>query len=128
MVHHLIENVQKLNSFKIVQSRGFICGPPNEFISPDIFDSTKGLMPLVSWTARDTFVNAGLNLIGKKVKKGFWSITGPGINLTNNEIKDIIKIIESLKSRRSLLKGSTKKITSQKGGFLNFLRLLKTTG
>ena len=53
---------------------------------------------------------------------------GPEINPTNNEIKDIIKIIESLKSRRSLLKGSTKKIIGQEGGFLNFRRLLKKTG
>ena len=43
---------------------------------------------------RDTFVDAGLNLIGKKIKKGISSITGSGITLTNNEIKGIIKVEE----------------------------------
>ena len=44
---------------------------------------------------------------------------GSGIKLTNNEIKDIMKVI---RSRVILLKGTTKKIISQKGGFLNFLK------
>ena len=39
-----------------------------------------------------TFVDEGLNLIIKKIKKRFSSITGSGITLTNNEIKDIIKV------------------------------------
>ena len=56
---------------------------------------------------------------GKKLK-----ITGSGITLTNNEIKDIIKVIRYLENRGILLKGATKKVTSQEGGFLNFLRPL----
>ena len=40
--------------------------------------------------------------------------------LTNNEIKVIIKVMNSLESRGILLKGATKKITSQKGGLHNF--------
>ena len=55
-------------------------------------------------------------------------ITGSGITLTNNEIKDIIKVIKSLENREILLKGTTTKITSQEGGFLNFLRPLMTAG
>ena len=43
--------------------------------------------------------------------------------LANNEIKDI-KLIRSLEIRGILLKGATKKITTQEGGFLNFLRPL----
>ena len=39
-----------------------------------------------------TFVDEGLNLIIKKIKKRFSSITGSGITLTNNEIKDIMKV------------------------------------
>ena len=39
-----------------------------------------------------TFVDEGLNLIIKKIKNRFSSITGSGITLTNNEIKDIIKV------------------------------------
>ena len=55
-------------------------------------------------------------------------ITGSGITLTNNKIKDIRKVIKSLKNRGILLRGTTTKITSQEGGFLNFLRPLMTAG
>ena len=47
---------------------------------------------------------------------------GSGITLTNNERKDIIKVIKSFENRGILSKGTSKKINSQKGGFLNFLR------
>ena len=39
----------------------------------------------------DITVDAGLNLLGKNIKKGISSITDSGLTLTNNEIKDIIK-------------------------------------
>ena len=55
-------------------------------------------------------------------------VLGTGITLTNNEIKYIIKVINSLENRGILLKGTTKKITSQEGGFLNVLRPLMTAG
>ena len=35
------------------------------------------------------FIDSGLNMIGKKIKEKF----GPGKTLTNNEIKDIMKVI-----------------------------------
>ena len=38
-----------------------------------------------------------------------------------------MKVIKSLENRGILLKGSTRKITIQEGGFLNFLRPLITT-
>ena len=47
-----------------------------------------------------------------------------GITPTNNEIKDIVKVIRSLENRGILLKGNTRKINSQKGRFLNFLKPL----
>ena len=53
---------------------------------------------------------------------------GTGLSLTNNEIKDIMKVIKSLENREILLKGTTTKTTSQEGGFSNFLRPLKTAG
>ena len=56
------------------------------------------------------------------------SITGSGITLTNNEMKANIKVIKSLEKRGILLKGTTTKISSQEGGFLNFLRPLMTAG
>ena len=39
-----------------------------------------------------------------------------------------MKIIKSLENRGILLKGTTRKITSQEGGFSNFLRPLLTAG
>ena len=48
-------------------------------------------------------------------------MTGSGITLTNNEIKDIMKVIKSLQNRGILLKGTTGKITSHEGGFLSFI-------
>ena len=70
-------------------------------------------------------VDTGYNIIDEKIKKGISSITGSGITLTNNEIKDIIKVIVGLsKNRGILLKGTTTKLSSQEGGFLNVLRPL----
>ena len=57
-------------------------------------------------------------MIGKKIKEKFGSV----ITLRNNEIKYIMKVIKCLIA----LKGTTRKITSQEGGVLNFLRRLKT--
>ena len=55
-------------------------------------------------------------------------IKGSGLAITNNEIKDIIKVIRSLENKAILLKGTTKKITGHERGFLNFLKPLITTG
>ena len=44
-----------------------------------------------------------------------------GSEITNNEIKDIIKVVKFLESRRILLKVTTRNFTSQEGGYLNFL-------
>ena len=43
---------------------------------------------------------------------------GSGITTTNNEIKDIRKVINSLENRRILSTATTKMITSHKGGLL----------
>ena len=39
------------------------------------------------------------------------------ITLTNNEIKDIMKVMKYLENRGILCRGTTRKITSQEGGF-----------
>ena len=57
-------------------------------------------------------------------KKAF----GAGITLNNNGIKDIVKVLKSLENRGILLKGTTRKITSQEGEFLNFLISIMTAG
>ena len=43
---------------------------------------------------------------------------------TNIEVNNSIKVIRSLESRGTLLNGTTKKITSLEGVFLNILRRL----
>ena len=58
----------------------------------------------------------------RAIKKRF----GTGITLTNNEIEDIIKVINYLENRGILLKETIRKITSQEGAFLNFLKPLMT--
>ena len=60
----------------------------------------------------EILVDTGLNIIGEKIKKGISSITGSRITLTNNEIKDIMKIIKSLENKEVFLKGTTRQITS----------------
>ena len=68
----------------------------------------------------DSFLFDPLGVIAKK--KGSFRVT-----VTNNEIKDVTKVIRSLENRNILLKVTTRKINSQKGGgFLNFLKSLMT--
>ena len=55
-------------------------------------------------------------------------ITGSGLTLTNNEIKDIIKVIKALRNREILLKWTNRKITRQEERFFNLLRPLMTAG
>ena len=64
----------------------------------------------------------------KDFKNASGKVLGTGITLTNNEIKDIIKVIKYLENRGVLLKGTTRTFTSQEGGFLKFLRPLLTAG
>ena len=74
---------------------------------------------------KNFFVDARLNVIGKKIKD---RLTGSGITLKKVKIKDTVKVISSLENRRLLLKGTTRKITRQEGGFLNFLKPLVLVG
>ena len=64
-----------------------------------------------------TFVSTGRSLLGKKIQK---KIYGSGITLTNNEIKDIMKVIKSLENRKILLKVTTRKLTSQERKIFKF--------
>ena len=59
----------------------------------------------MSSIAKKAFVDAGLKLIVRKIKKGISLIPGLWITLTNNEINDIVKVIKSLVNRGILLKG-----------------------
>ena len=58
-------------------------------------------------------VDAGINIIGIKIKNGISLVTSSGITLINHEIKDIIKVIKSLENRGISLKESTRKSARQ---------------
>ena len=60
--------------------------------------------------------------------KGIKTFFGGSITLTDNERTDIMKVIKSFENRGILLKRTTRKITSQERGYLNFLILLMTAG
>ena len=119
---------------KMVKSGGFVHFTSNENPFIKAADGTVSLADsYVKELAKrgfenDNFVDAGLSLLGKMIKKGILSIMGSGIALANNEIKYIMKVIKSLENRGILLKGTTRKITSQEGRFLNFPRPLMTAG
>ena len=82
------------------------------------------LAPALAGRAAEYYINKGVNKLNKK----FTSSKFSGITLTNNEIKDIAKVIKSSENRLILLKKATRKITSQEGGFINFLRPLMNAG
>ena len=55
----------------------------------------------------NNFIDTELNMISKEMKEK----NGSGITLTNNETKDIMKVIRSLENRGILMKGTTRKIS-----------------
>ena len=63
-----------------------------------------------------------INILGRKINKSLLAITGSEIMLTNNGIKDIIKVITSLENKAISLKRTTKKILATKeDSMLTFL-------
>ena len=63
-----------------------------------------------------------------RLHKEYVTSEDSGATLTDNEIKDIMKVIESLENRGILLKGNFIKITIQEGGFPSFVTPLITAG
>ena len=49
---------------------------------------------------------------------------GSGLSITNNEIKDILKVIKSLENRKFLMKETSKNVLNRKGGFLGLLMIV----
>ena len=64
--------------------------------------------------------------LGYKSKTVLQGTTGSKITLTSNQIKDILKVIRYLENKGILWNGTTRKISIQEGGFLNFFRPLMT--
>ena len=60
-------------------------------------------------------MNKKINELNKKFKTS----EGSRIMLTNNELKDIIKVIKYLENRRILLKQTTDKVINQKGNLFS---------
>ena len=56
---------------------------------------TKNTVPELAEKATEYYVIKGINKLNKK----FTSIKGSSITLTNNEIKDIMKVIKGLENR-----------------------------
>ena len=75
--------------------------------------SVPKLASALAGKATEYYINKGLNELNKKFTSG----KGSGITLTNNKMKHIMKLIKYLANRGILLKKTTRKITSQKGGF-----------
>ena len=71
------------------------------------------MAPELARKATEYYINKGIN----ELNKTFTSSKDSWITLTNNKIKDILKVIKSLENREILLKGTTRKITSEQGGF-----------
>ena len=90
-----------------------------EVLKKVIFLAPK-LAPKLAGKGTEYYINKEINELNKKFILG--------ITLTNNKIKGMMKVINSLENRGILLKGTTRKITTQEGGFLNFLRPLMTAG
>ena len=85
--------LSKTQFSKMIQSGEFISLLHNSFVSKNIseFICKRIKEYRRQKIDKNTFVDAGLSLLGKKIKKGTSSITTSGITLINNEIKDIIK-------------------------------------
>ena len=126
----------KYQYFKMVQSGGLLM---LDFIA-DLFPPFKIINSVATSYVKElndtdtkklnsnVLIHTRLNMIGKKIKKGISSVTGSGITLANNEIKDVMKALKPLQNRGILLKGTSRKITSHEGGFLNVLKPLMTAG
>ena len=87
------------------------------------------ILSSVAEKGTDIARNLGKKILDKqidRVNKEY--ILGSGITLTINEMRDIMKVIKSLENREISLKRTTRKITSQDGGFFNFFRPLMTAG
>ena len=119
-------NGSKTQLSKIIQLRGFnhfdlVLNPPKAIY--EIVSKVQDLANKVLHDKLDKLVQPADTF--RKIIPDY-NIIGSGITLTKLEIRYIIKVIRSLENRKNFLKETTKKITSQEGRFLNFLRTLMT--
>ena len=101
---------------------GDLIGPMPQSVYHAGVETYKWTAPELAEMAKKYYINKGIN----KLKKNFKSSEDSGIIITSNSIKDIMKVTISLENGWILSKGTTRKSTSQEGGFLNFLKPLMT--
>ena len=97
---------------KIGQLRGFLFGSP-KILGPPL-PPLKEMTSLVNSIIKlnnGVFVDTGLEKNGKKIEKWISSITGSGITLTNNETKDIKKVIKPVENTGILLNVTRRRIS-----------------
>ena len=105
---------------------------PGNFMLNPIGTVSKNIDKIqnLAWKVSDDKINLAADVfkIFKKALLEEIFKEGSGTTITNNEIEDIIKLIRSLENRGVIIKGSTRKITTQEGVFLNFLKTLMSVG
>ena len=118
MVHQLIRNFQKLSSLRRYNQEDFLYTILLIQLSCLIKLLMKSMNYLTKVSLTDIIKTANTSkLFIGDLKNVFGDYSGAEITLTNNEIKYIIKVIKPLENRVLLLKGTTRKMTIQEGGF-----------
>ena len=118
MVHQLIRNFQKLSSLRRYNQEDFLYTILLIQLSCLIKLLMKSMNYLTKVSLTDIIKTANTSkLFIGDLKNVFGDYSGAEITLANNEIKYIIKVIKPLENRVLLLKGTTRKMTIQEGGF-----------
>ena len=139
LLQMVAQRISKTEMPKMIQSGGVSI--PNAFDASNplfFFSLFRMIRPLAKSYGKELenkdpkkidsniLAETGFKMIVKKIKKIVSSITDSGRTLTNNEIKDIMKVSICSWSRGILIKATSRKITGQEGAFLNFLTPLIT--
>ena len=112
-----------------MQSRGFIIfSSLIEGSLADLFSQRLAKNSLIQTKEglQNLAVDTGLDAIGRKIRKNFHQLQVQQETPTNKKIKDIMRVIRSLKNREILLKEATQEISSHEVESLIFFRSLMT--
>ena len=113
--------LSKAQITKIIQSRGFLGSLLSKLAGPLM----KVAVPLAKNILAPLGVTAAVSAIDAGIQKKIHGSGTTTLIISNEEMNDIIKIIQSLEDSNILLKGVTNTIKNeakeQKGGFLSML-------
>ena len=116
--------LSKAQISKIIQSGGFLGSLLSKLAGPLM----KGAVPLVKNILAPLGITATASVIDAGIQKQIHGSIRPlftTLIISNKEINDIMKIVQTVKNSNILLKGVTKTIKNetkeQKGGFLSML-------